>query len=69
MPKVRCRSEPFKPPAAWVSEGPFDGQTNYRTDYTPKTVTCYCPAAYLTKNKISPDGYSFEVGPLPALET
>lgn len=60
-PKLACKVDLLKPAAQPLRSGPFDGQTNYRIDYTPKSVECHCPAAYLSKNKVSPDGYTFEV--------
>ncbi|VDM33771.1 unnamed protein product [Hydatigera taeniaeformis] len=59
-PKLACKVELLKPATEPLRSGPFDGQTNYRIEYTPKSVECHCPAAYLSKNKVSPDGYSFE---------
>ncbi|EUB57238.1 Stabilizer of axonemal microtubules 1 [Echinococcus granulosus] len=59
-PKLACKVELLKPAAEPLRSGPFDGQTNYRIEYTPKSVECHCPAAYLSRNKVSPDGYTFE---------
>uniref|UniRef100_A0A5K3EIF6 Stabilizer of axonemal microtubules 2 n=1 Tax=Mesocestoides corti TaxID=53468 RepID=A0A5K3EIF6_MESCO len=60
VPKTGCKVDSLKPSSGPLYCGPFDGQTNYAIDYTPKSLGCHCPAAYLTKTKISPDGYSFE---------
>ncbi|VDN11219.1 unnamed protein product, partial [Dibothriocephalus latus] len=61
VPRALCKVPNFKPPPTIIDNGPFDGVTNYRVDYTDKGRRCHCPAAFLQKDKISPDGYIFKV--------
>ncbi|BHF61026.1 hypothetical protein SprV_0100399600 [Sparganum proliferum] len=61
VPRALCKVPSFKPPPMIMDNGPFDGITNYRVDYTDKGRRCHCPAAFLQKDKISPDGYIFKM--------
>ncbi|KAM7539908.1 hypothetical protein Aperf_G00000030278 [Anoplocephala perfoliata] len=59
-PKQPCRVQPVKPFINPLICGDFDDQTNYKIDYAAKYIDWHCPAAYLTKEHISRDGYAFE---------
>ena len=49
-----------KPPTVFSENAPFDGRTQYRSEYVNKNIPI-CPAASLTKNprSISPEGYCY----------
>ncbi|CAH8536979.1 unnamed protein product [Dicrocoelium dendriticum] len=57
-----CITIPEKamPKETRLDSGPFDDRTNYRLDYVPKEVCPCCPAGFLSKEQISPDGYMFQ---------